>query len=123
MNDIEPVGGGYPSDKTLNKQGVAAVGGIAGGVALFILGVLPPVVGIVLGAVAGVVGISALRSRDREDRLPGLIITIAGGLSIFSKVGMARPLAATLLGIGALGLLLTGIWNGVKFLRGLKRRS
>jgi hypothetical protein len=122
MRDIIP-GDGYPPTNVLAKQGVAAVGGLAGGIALFVLGALPPLVGIIVGGIAAVVGIGALLSRDPADRKPGIISLASGALAILSKVGFARPLAGTLLGIGAIGLLAMGIWNGVKFLRGLKNRS
>jgi hypothetical protein len=122
MSDLIP-GGGYTPTNVLAKQGVVAIGGIAGGIGLFIMGALPPIVGIIAGAAVGVVGIGALLSKDREDRKPGLIVTAAGGLSILSKIGIIRPLAGTLLGIGAIGLLGLGIWNGIKFLKGLKSRG
>jgi hypothetical protein len=121
MNDIMP-GEPVPTN-ALAKQGVAAVGNLIGGVGLLVMGALPPIAGIIAGAVVGVVGIAALLSGDPEDRKPGIIITVAGALSILSKIGIVRPLAATLLGIGALGLLAMGIRHGIKFLRGLKSRS
>jgi hypothetical protein len=126
MNDIEPAEP-YGSTKTLAKQGVAAVGMIAGGVFLFIIEALARfrVVGLVMGAAAGIVGLSALLSKDPDDKKPGLIITAAGILVILSKTGIPvlRSLAPTLLNIGAVGLLVIGIWKGIKFLRGLKSRS
>jgi hypothetical protein len=118
--------GGYVPANVLSRQGVTAVGGIAGGIGLFILGRLHWLVGLPLGIVAAVVGISALRSRDPGDRVPGLVITGAGVLAIAAKIPalkMLQPLAGTLLGIGAFGLLAMGIWNGIKFLAGLKKRS
>jgi hypothetical protein len=125
MNDIEPAG--YGSTKDLAKQGVAAVGMIAGGVFLFIMEALARfrVVGLVLGAAAGIVGIAALLSKDPDDKKPGLVITAAGLLVILSKTGIPvlRALAPTLLNIGAVGLLVMGIWKGIKFFRGLKSRS
>jgi hypothetical protein len=121
MNDLEP---SYPpSTKELAREGVSAIGGIVGGIALFVLGALPPIAGIIAGAVVAAVGIGALLSKDPEDRKPGLVVTIGGALAVFSKVGLVKPLAATLLGIGALGLLGLGIWNGIKFLKGLKSRG
>jgi hypothetical protein len=126
MNDIEPAEP-YGSTKTLAKQGVAAIGMIAGGVFLFIIEALARfrVVGLVMGAAAGIVGISALLSKDPDDKKPGLIITAAGALVILSKTGIPvlRSLAPTLLNIGAVGLLVMGVWKGVKFLKGLKSRS
>jgi hypothetical protein len=126
MNDIEPIEP-YGSTKTLAKQGVAAVGMIAGGFFLFIIEALARfrVVGLVMGAAAGIVGIAALLSKDPDDKKPGLIITTAGILVILSKTGIPilRSLAPTLLNIGAVGLLVMGIWKGIKFLKGLKSRS
>jgi hypothetical protein len=122
MHDVVP-GGNYTPTNVLAKQGVAAVAGIVGGVGLLILGALPPIIGIAAGAVVGVVGIGALLSKDPEDRKPGFIVTAAGALSILSKIGVVRPLAGTFLGIGAIGLLALGIWNGIKFLKGLKSRG
>jgi hypothetical protein len=122
MNDIEPRGS-YTPTNVLAKQGVAAVGGLVGGVGLLILGALPPLVGIIAGGIVGVVGVGALLSKDPEDRKPGIIVTAAGALSILSKIGIIRPLAGTLLGIGAIGLLALGVLNGIKFLKGLKSRT
>ncbi|MDR3343626.1 MAG: hypothetical protein LBT14_12770 [Treponema sp.] len=122
MHDIEPVGG-YTPTNVLAKQGVAAIGGIAGGIALFIMGALPSIAGIMVGGVVGVVGIGAFLSKDPEDKKPGLVMAVAGALAVFSKIGAVRPLAGTLLGIGALGLFAMGVWKGIKFLKGLKSRS
>jgi hypothetical protein len=122
MYDIRP-SNGYPPTNVLAKQGVAAIGGLVGGAALFVLGALPPLVGIIAGSIAGIIGIGALLSKDPEDKKGGAITAAAGALTILSKIGIVRPLAGTLLGIGAIGLLAMGIWNGIKFLRGLKNRS
>ncbi|MDR1239177.1 MAG: hypothetical protein LBK27_03610 [Treponema sp.] len=126
MNDLESAEP-YGSTKALAKQGVAAVAMIGGGVFLFVIEALARfrVIGLIMGAVAGIVGVSALLSKDPDDKKPGLIITAAGLLVILSKTGIPvlRSLAPTLLNIGAVGLLVMGIWKGVKFLRGLKSRS
>jgi hypothetical protein len=87
------------------------------------MGALPPVAGIVAGAVVGVIGVGAVLSGDKDDRKPGLAAAVAGGLSILSRIPFVRPLAGVLLGIGAVGLLAIGVWNGIKFLRELKNRS
>ena len=127
MNDIEPAEPGG-STRTLAKQGVAAVGCVAGGIFLFVMNVIGnrlPVAGILLGVAAAVIGIGALRSKDPDDKKPGALITAAGVLVILSRVGipLIRPLAGALLSIGAFGLLAMGVWNAVKFFRGLKHRS
>jgi hypothetical protein len=130
MNDLIPEGGNYTPTSVLAKQGVTAVGGIAGGVLLFIMGALPAAVGLIAGLVVGVAGIAALRSRDPDDRKPGVIISFAGALTVLSSLAkitkFAEPLGAlagALLHISGVALLVMGIWNGVKFLRGLKKRS
>ncbi|GHV04781.1 hypothetical protein FACS189485_10790 [Spirochaetia bacterium] len=114
--------------RTLEKQGVAAIGNLAGGVFLFImaaLGTRLPIVGIIMGVVSGVVGLGAILSRDPADKKPGAVLIGGGALVILARVGAAfiRPLAGTLLSIGAFGLIAMGIVNGVKFLKGLKSRG
>jgi hypothetical protein len=127
VNDLEP-SGSSPPEKILEKQGVTAVFSLSAGVFLFVMNVLGtrfPVAGIVLGAITVVAGIFALRSKDPEDKKPGVFLTLAGVLELIQRAGIApvRPLAGTLLSIGAVGCIAFGIWNGVKFLKGLKTRS
>ena len=123
MGDLVPGGGDYTPTNVLAKQGMTAIGGIVGGVALMIMRALPPLIGIIAGVIVGVIGIGGILSKDPEDRKPGFLAAAAGALSILARIGIIRPLAGTLLGISALGLLILGIWNGVKFLKGLKGRS
>jgi hypothetical protein len=114
--------------RKLEKLGVAAVADIAGGVFLFALGILGarfPLVGIILGGLSVIAGIAAIRSKDPADRKAGTILAAGGGLAILSRAGAVffRPLAGTLLSVGAFSLLAMGIWNGIKFLSGLRRRG
>jgi hypothetical protein len=128
MNDLEK-NESYTPAKKLEKYGVNAVAGIAGGAILLAaaaLGARFPIVGLVLGAASVFFGAGALFSKDPDDKKPGAVLTAAGICLILSRVGLSlvRPLASSLLGIGALGLLAMGILNGIKFLRGLnKNRS
>jgi hypothetical protein len=122
MNDLIPGDGNYTSTNVLAKQGMTAIGGIVGGAALIIMRVLPPVIGIIAGVIAGVIGIGGILSKDPDDRKPGILAAAAGGLSILARVGVIRTLAGTLLSISALGLIVMGVWNGIKFLKGLKER-
>ncbi|MDR1220078.1 MAG: hypothetical protein LBK73_10805 [Treponema sp.] len=117
-NDITP----YESASSLSKKGVAAIGCIAGGIGLLILGSLSPVAGMVAGAIAGVVGLCALTSKDPSDKTPGAIVVGAGALTIVSKLPFVGFLAKPFLGLGVIILLGVGIWNGFKFLKGLKAR-
>jgi hypothetical protein len=120
MNDIEP----RPTPtNVLAKQGVAAVGGIAGGVLLFIMRALPAPLGVIAGVLVALVGVGALLSRDPADRKPGVIVTAAGILAILARVPPLQAFAGGLLGIGAAGLLAMGIWKAFKFFKGLKSRA
>ena len=127
MNDIEPRKELTPTN-VLAKQGVAAVAEIAGGVLLLVMHIfsarLPPL-GIVLGFLVGGIGISGLLSKEQEGKKPGTILTIAGALKLVFHIGLPimRPIAGTLLTVTSLGLLALGIWNGIRFLLGLKSRN
>jgi hypothetical protein len=123
MNNIEPINE-YTPTRVLAKQGVTAIGCIAGGVIVSLIGALPPLVSIAAGGIAGLLGIGALLSKDPGDKKPGIVLTAAGFLSIAAKVGIPalRPLSGTLLGLGAFGLFAMGMWNGFKFLKGLNNR-
>jgi hypothetical protein len=114
--------------KTLEKLGVSAVADMAGGIFLFILAILGarfPLIGIILGGLSLVIGAVTIRSKDPADRKAGAILAGGGALAILSRAGavFARPLAGTLLSIGAAGLFAMGIWKGIKFLKGLRSRG
>ncbi|GHV81108.1 hypothetical protein AGMMS49944_28990 [Spirochaetia bacterium] len=125
MSDLIPGGGNNTPTNVLAKQGVTAIGGIVGGVVLMIIRALPSFIGLIAGVIVGVVGIGGAMSKERDDRKLGMLTAVAGGLAVLSRIPI-KPLAAlsgTLLGISALGLLAVGVWNGIKFIRGLKGRS
>jgi hypothetical protein len=126
VNDIEPVES-YGSTKNLAKQGVAAICMIGGGIFLFVVEFLARfrVMGLVIGVLTGIVGISALLSKNPADKKPGILITAAGVLVILSKTGIPvlKALAPPLLIIGALGLMVMGVWKGLQFFKGLRSRS
>ena len=124
MNDIEKREE-IPSASSLSKLGMTAVGYTAGGIFLFLLQVISRLrgLGIIAGVIVCVIGLVSLGSKDTADKKAGAMITAAGVLTLLSKVPVIAPLASTLISIGAVGLLVMGIWNGIKFLFGLKKRS
>jgi hypothetical protein len=126
MGDLES-GNNVPSTSRLSKQGLTAVACAAGGIFLIVLQLVSRfrVLGLIVGAVVCVIGIGALMSKDPTDRKPGAVITAAGVLALLSKVKVPwmAAFSGTLLTIGAIGLLAVGIYNGVRFLFGLKDRS
>jgi hypothetical protein len=118
MNDMEP----YVPRSVVTKHAVAAIAGLAGGIALSVASALPSPVSIGVGIAAGVLGFTAFRSRDNADRKGGAILAVAGVLTIASRLPVLGTLASPLLTIGIVGLFASGIWNGVKFFKGLKSR-
>ena len=116
-----------PSTSSLSKLGITAIGYSAGGIFLFLLQAISRWrgLGLVVGAIVCVVGITSLLSKDPDDKKAGVVIAAAGALTVLSKtnIPLITAVSGTLLSIGALGLLAMGIWNGIKFFLGLKKRS
>jgi len=118
MNDIVP-------SRTLARQGVAAVAGIGGGLALLILNAIP-VVNIVAGGAITLLGFGALSSHAPEDKRGGAVAVAAGGLTVLSHLRFLGPiasLAGSLVTVGVIGLLGMGAWSAYKFIKGLKTRA
>ena len=111
----------------LVKLGTTAVAQLAGGVLLFFMtmGARFRIPGIILSFGALALGVGALLSKDREDKKPGMVITGAGVLGMLVQFGPSplRPFAVFILGLGAIGLFVSGIWKGIQYLRGLKTRQ
>jgi hypothetical protein len=124
MNDIDKIND-IPSTSSLTKLGITSIGYTAGGVFLFLLQAFAKFrgVGLVIGAIVCIIGIASFTSKDPADRKAGAVIMIAGVLALLSKIPVIAPVAGTLLAIGAFGLLVLGIINGIKFFIGLKKRS
>ncbi|GMO27116.1 MAG: hypothetical protein Ta2B_07720 [Termitinemataceae bacterium] len=118
------------SKKNLTKRGIDAVLGIAGGVALSFLGffvsrMFPPL-GLVLGIVVTLLGVSGIISKNKDDRKNGALTTVVGAILILSflkVVPVIAALAGTLLSICAFISFGFGIWNGIRFLFGLRKIS
>ena len=110
----------------LVRQGTSAIASLAGGAFLFIMtfGIRFRLLGIVLSLAALVIGLSGLFSKEKVDKKAGFIITMAGVLGLLVQFGIPvlRPIASMLLIIGALSLLASGIWKGIRFLVEWKRR-
>jgi hypothetical protein len=118
--DLENV---YVPRETLVKQGITAVGSLAGALVLFIIKHLPFIAGVIVGGLVALFGLLCLTSKDREDRKAGLFLCVAGGLALLSRSPFLPGLSGGLLSLGIFGLLGLGIWKGIKFLRGIKARG
>ena len=127
MNEIEPRNEPVPTN-VLTKHAVSAVAQIAGGILILVMHafsarLLP--LGLIFGFIITGIGISGISSKDKDDKKPGIILAIAGSLKILSHVGpfFVKAIAGSLLTASCLGLLVLGIVNGVKFLKGIKSRK
>lgn len=135
MSDLEPVG-----SKEITNAGVRGVGSTIGGVALLLLrgvsGFLGGIGGLVIGAISMIVGASSLKSQSKTDRRGGTIALVAGAVvalpgiaRILGKVPIIGGLVNAVSGIswgiialGAFGLIGYGVYNIVKFVKGIKSR-
>jgi hypothetical protein len=127
MNDLfDPRGSdsGPPSTRTLVRQGLSAVGFLAAGIGLSVMGSLPPMLGIVIGAAACFLGVGSVFSHDHTDRMGGTVLFAGGALTLLAKfrIPLLAPLARIALSVGAVACLGLGILNAVRFFRGLRER-
>ncbi len=125
MSDLVPQKNDeYTPTSVLAKQGVAAVGCLAGGLVLLLVGAFPTWLTIAVGVIAAAAGLGApLITKDREDKKAGIVAAIVGGLFILSEIPIVGGLAGFCLGAATLGLFGLGIWKGIQFIKGLKARS
>jgi hypothetical protein len=104
--------------KEVSRDGLKAVGGLAGGAALMLLSGLGTVPGVIIGGVLTLAGLGLTASR--EDRLAGGIAAGAGALTVLSKL---LGFGGGLLFVGGAALLISGSVSLVNFIRKLKSRS
>ena len=126
MNEIERRSE-VPTTSSLSKTGVRAVGYTAAGIFILVLNAVARSFwpGLIIGGIIAFFGFGSLRSKDPADKRAGILITAAGILTVLSKIPIPfiQGVSSVLLGIGAVVLLAVGIWNGIKFFIGLKKRS
>ncbi len=135
MRDLEPAG-----STDITNAGVRGIGAAIGGVGLIVLqgvsGFLGGLVGLAVGGVAFVLGASSLASKSAADKRGGTIAMIAGAVMALPGLGhflgfvpimgpllkVAAGFSGFVIGAGALGLIGYGVFNIVKFAKGLKSR-
>jgi hypothetical protein len=125
MNDsIER--GDTQSRNSLSKTGVSAVFQLAGGVLLAVLGALPLLLSTIVGGALTLVGLAGVSSRDNEDKKIGIVLTLAGVATVLSRHGVLRILKVAgglVLNAGAFALIGLGLFNAIRFIVGVKKRS
>jgi len=114
MSDVAP-------RSQVTKQGMTAVGGIGGGIALLALATFH-VFGIIAGAVLVVAGLAL--SSSKSDRMVGIVTAVVGAASLATGIlGGRLPGIPWLMRAAGFVFIGVGIYSLVKFLRGVKSRS
>lgn len=117
-----------PETADLPNKGRAAILCIAGGLAVgalaFVAMRIRPV-GLSVGTFAFISGITMLLRKRKINYKPGIIITIAGFLMLLGnpRFGIVAGFAGYFLVVGALGLVVVGLFKAVKLSWDLGKRS
>jgi hypothetical protein len=118
--------GDTQSRNSLSKTGVSAVFQLAGGVLLAVLGALPVLLSTIAGGALTLVGLAGVSSRDNEDKKIGTVLTLAGAATVLSRHGVLPILKAAgglVLNAGAFALVGLGLFNIIRFIVGVRKRS
>ena len=108
------------------KYGSRALGGVGGGIVIFILQLITKgggvsTAGLIIGGVILAAGL--LIGRAKEDRGTGMVAAGAGFLTALASLPIIGWLAATLLVVSGIGLLGGGLFNLFKFIKGMRSRT
>jgi hypothetical protein len=106
--------------KDMVKQAMMGIGGIGGGIAIFLLGGLPWIPGLIVGGIVAVIGLAL--SSSKKDRTAGLMTLGAGALLAISKIPGIGPVAGFILAVAGIGLLVVGGLSIYKFIKNLNAR-
>jgi len=118
------MGDNYPADTAeVRKTGMRGVISTGAGLAMLTVNSLLhlPVVGWVISGGLVALGIIGFLGKERTDKTTGLVLMGAGAFGLASI--LLKGLTGFILGVGGLGLIGFGIFNLVKFVKGLKSRS
>jgi hypothetical protein len=118
MSDNYPVN----SDE-VRKNGMRGVVSTGAGIGLMLFNSLLniPVIGWILGGGLVVLGVMGLIGKNRTDKTTGLVMMGAGVLGILSF--FLKGFTGFILGAAGIGLIGFGVFNLIKFAKGLKSRS
>jgi len=120
MNDIVP-------RKEMVKLGLKGVGGVGGGLGLFLLKGIASMGGAlsIPGLIAGVLVTTAgmIIGSSKEDRRAGMLTAGAGVITVIASLPLIGGLAGWLMSLAGIGLIAGGAYSLYKFLKGLKSRG
>jgi hypothetical protein len=76
----------------------------------------------IIGAALIFFGFGILRSGKSNNLISGLVIIAAGVLTFLSVIPVLRVLAGLILRLGAIALLVLGVWSGILFVINLRKQ-
>lgn len=106
--------------KDMVKQAMMGIGGIGGGIAIFLLSGLTFVPALIVGGIIAVIGLAI--SSKPKDRTAGLITLGAGALLAISKIPVLGAIGQFILIVAGFGLLVVGGLSLYKFIKNLNAR-
>lgn len=116
------------SNNRLANHATNAIFGIGGAIALsavsFVTHLLIGPVGIAVGGILGVLGLTGVFSRSSTDKKDGLVVLAIGAvlLGIGFNFGFLPGFAAQIFRIGSTVSLIWGIVSGIRFFLGIRKR-
>lgn len=122
MNDIVP-------RKEMVKLGLKGIGGVGGGLGLFLLKGIASMGGAlsIPGLIAGVLVTTAgmVIASSKEDRQAGMLAAGAGVITVVASLSipLIGGLAGWLMSLAGIGLIAGGAYSLYKFWKGLKSRG
>ena len=120
MNDIVP-------RKEMVKLGLMGIGGVGGGLGLFLLKGIASIGGAlsIPGLIAGVLVTTAgmVVASSKEDRRAGMLTAGAGAITVVASLPLIGALAGWLMSLAGIGLIAGGAYSLYKFWKGLKSRG
>jgi hypothetical protein len=126
MNDLVP-----KTTQEIRKTGVVGVGSSIAGVGLLVLNALSGGwLGIIGGGLVALGGLGIMNSNEAVDKRMGGLVTAAGAVTAAASILHLIPGLRGLAGLGqfvlwgaGIGLLGVGIYNIIRFVKGLKSRG
>lgn len=113
----------YPVDsEEVRKNGMRGVVSTGAGIGIVVFNSLLhlPVIGIVISGALIALGVMGLVGKNRTDKTSGTVLMAAGGLGVASI--FLKGLTGFLFGVGGVGLIGYGVFNLIKFAKGLKSK-
>jgi hypothetical protein len=126
MNDLTP-----KTTQEVRRYGMVGVGAGISGLGLLILNDFAGGWGgLVVGGLVALGGLGIMGSKDGKDKRLGGLVTAAGAVTAGAALFQVLPgfqglahLGSFVLWASGIGLLGLGVWNIIKFVKGLKSRA